>query len=201
MKKNIIVIGAHPDDIEVTCGALVEKLAETHHVYYIVATTTQERLTNKNIIRELNCCVERMHIKELRILNFPNTKLPDYSWEIREILYDLNKKLIPELVICPSTGEIHQDHKTLSDESIRAFRTTSLLGWIFEWSNSTIVPNFFFPLTKKQFVKKVQLVEIYRSQKYHSYSTLFLSSMDMNGARIGVKWAEGLEVIRWVQKD
>lgn len=199
--KNAIVIGAHPDDIEVTCGAFVEKLVETYQVYYILATTTQERLTNKNIIRELNRCVERMHIKELKILDFPNTKLPNYSWEIREILFDLDRKLVPELVICPSTGEIHQDHKTLSEESIRAFRTTSLLGWILEWSNSTIVPNFFFPLTKKQFIRKIQLVKMYRSQKYHPYSKLFLSSMEVNGVRIGAKWAEGLEVIKWVQRD
>jgi len=199
--KNAIVIGAHPDDIEVSCGAFVKKLGETYNIYYIVASTTLERTANKNIIRELNRCVERMNIKELRILNFPNTKIPDYSWEIREILYDLNKKLMPELVICPSTGEIHQDHKTLSEESVRAFRTTSLLGWIFEWSNFTTVPNFFFPLTKDQFIEKVQLVKLYRSQNYHSYAKLFLSIMAVNGARIGVEWAEGFEVIRWIQRD
>ena len=199
--KNVIAVGAHPDDIEVTCGAFVKKLTETSDVYYIVATTTQEQPTNKNIVRELNCCAERMQIKELKILDFPNSKLPNYSSEIREILYDLNKKLMPELVICPSTGEIHQDHKALSDESIRAFRNTSILGWIFEWSNFTVVPNFFFSLTKEQFMEKVRLVKMYRSQKSRSYAKLFLSSMAVNGARVGVKWAEGLEVIRWVQRD
>jgi LmbE family N-acetylglucosaminyl deacetylase len=199
--NNIIAIGAHPDDVEVTCGAFVKKLTEAYDVYYIVATTTQEQPTNKNIVGELNCCAKRMRVKDLKILDFPNSKLPNYSSEIREILYDLNKKLMPKLVICPSTGEIHQDHKTLSDEAIRVFRTTSIIGWIFEWSNFMVTPNFFFPLTKKQFIEKIRLVEMYKSQKNRSYTKLFISSMEVNGARLGIKWAEGLEMIRWVQRD
>lgn len=198
--KNIIVVGAHPDDIEVNCGAYVKSLAETHYIYYVVASTTQEQPMNKNILKELGFCAKRMGVKELKILDFPATKLPNYACEIRNVLYDLNRKLLPELVICPSTGEINQDHKIVSDESIRTFRTTSLLGWIFEWSNFTVVPNFFFPLTKEQFLEKVRLVKQYKSQESRTYVKLFLSSMEVNGARLGVRWAEGLETIRWIAR-
>lgn len=199
-KKNVLVLGAHPDDVEFCCGSYVMNLSKQYNVYYVVASSTVEQPTNKNILHELETSAKFMGVKDLILLDYPNTRLPENALGIRNRLFKLKKELDPVLVIGPSQNEIHQDHKILSDETIRTFRTGTILGWICEWSNIKSTPSFFYILDQEEYLKKRKLMNIYKSQSRRSYINLFESAMVVNGARIGVDFAEGLEVMRWVEK-
>ena len=79
---------------------------------------------------------------------FPVREFPSVRQEILETLVKLNAEIKPELVFIPSSSDIHQDHKTLHEEGIRAFKYTSILGYEMPWNNFAFKSYIYISLTK-----------------------------------------------------
>jgi LmbE family N-acetylglucosaminyl deacetylase len=114
----------------------------------------------------------------------------------------LKNKINPDLVIMPSKNDIHQDHSTIADEAVRAFKFTSILAYELVWNSFNFTTSCFVVLNEKEMNKKVQALKSYKSQAHKSYaSEEFLRSLaNVRGVQINEKLAEAFEVIRWVIK-
>ena len=51
----------------------------------------------------------------------------------------LKRELQPDLVVTPTTDDIHQDHSVVSIESKQAFKATSILGYEVPWNNFDLI--------------------------------------------------------------
>ena len=141
-KNKILILAPHTDDGELGCGATISKfIKEKKEVFYIAFSIAEESVPSgfpKNILENevkkatkvLGIKSENLIINKFKVRNFPK-----YRQEILEEMVVLNKKINPDLVIMPSSFDIHQDHKTIYEEGLRAFKNTSILGYEFMWNN------------------------------------------------------------------
>ena len=203
MKKALLVAG-HPDDIELGASGLVLKLKEqgwslSYVVFSQCETDSGLGFTKEEIMSEFDSACELMGVEEKIVNNFPNTRLPSYSYEIRSILGKIAERLHPDLVLIPSVNDPHQDHSTVAWESIRTFRTQeTILGYELHRHGSYLFnPNVFVDISK-YLEEKIKILMCYKSQLKRPYFSedVFRSIARMRGSQVGIDYAEAFEAVK-----
>ena len=99
----------------------------------------------------------------------------------------------------PNLNDIHQDHSTIAQEGLRAFKNTTILGYELIWNNLTFNATSFIELDEKHIKTKINALKKYKSQAdkpYFDFDFIF-SLAKARGVQFGVNFAESFEVIRW----
>jgi len=203
--NNVLVLAPHTDDGELGLGGTIHKLiAERSNVYYVAFSTADNSVPNgfpKNILSiEVKAATKKLGIKEenLIIYNYEVRKLNYVRQEILEDLIQLRKNIHFDLVFMPSLHDIHQDHATISQEGLRAFKNTTLLGYELIWNNLTFNTACFVKLSQENIQAKCDALKEYSSQGHRDYlSDDFIYSLaKARGVQVGCEYAEAFEVIR-----
>ena len=205
--KNVLILAPHTDDGELGCGGTISKLIENGaNVFYAAFSTAEESLPigmhkdtlKKEVIEATNVIgIER---ENLLIFNFKVRKLNYVRQEILEELINLRNQFSFDLVFMPSLNDIHQDHSTIAEEGLRAFKQTRILGYELIWNNLSFNTTSFSILEERHIEKKISALNEYKSQQGRSYiDREFIKSLAISrGVQIGHKYAEAFEVIRWI---
>ena len=206
----ILVLAPHTDDGELGCGGTINKLITVgKRVIYVAFSTCEESVPEgfqiDVLTHEVKAATTTLGIKpsDLRILNYRVRHFPASRQEILEDMVKLNRELKPDLVFCPSSFDIHQDHGTISMEAKRAFKNTTLLGYEFIWNNFQFSSQCFIELNEADISSKVAAMEQYKSQSKRLYAKdkLIRGIANYRGLQAGVEFAEAFEVIRWIVKS
>jgi len=209
MFNKILVLGPHTDDGEFGCGGTINKfIEEGKQVYYATFSCAEESvqkgLPKDILLTEVKKASKVLGVKadNLLIYRYPVRKFDQYRQEILEDLVKLNKKIQPDLVLMPSEYDLHQDHMTIANEGLRAFKFTSILGYEMPWNNISFTHNSFVYLEKRHIEKKLESVKCYRSQTGRKYANeaFILGQAITRGVQIGVDYAEAFNVKRWIFK-
>jgi N-acetylglucosamine malate deacetylase 1 len=204
---NILIIAPHTDDGELGAGGAISFFLEKKaKVYYAAFSTAKESVPKgmpKDILKtEVRKATKSLGIEEknLFIYDYQVRKLNNFRQEILEDLVALRNKIHFDLVLMPSLNDIHQDHLTVSQEGLRAFKTTSILGYELIWNNLTFNTTCFIRLEEHHLENKIKALKNYKSQEGKNYiSPEFVRSLaKTRGVQIGAQYAEAFEVIRWV---
>ena len=210
MKKEIekiLVLAPHTDDGELGCGGSIARfIEEGKEIYYAAFSTAEESLDPelpKNILEiEVKNATKKLGIKKKNLFVYKNEvrKLNYNRQEILEELILLKKKINPDIIFMPTINDIHQDHYTVAQEGLRAFKDRTILGYELIWNNISFNTTSFIILKKKYIQAKVNALKEYKSQKNRDYmSQEFIFSLAKSrGVQIGNEYAECFEVIRWV---
>ena len=136
------------------------------------------------------------------MFDFEVREFPKYRQEILEALIVLKKEINPDLVFIPSSSDVHQDHKTIHEEGIRAFKYCSLVGYEMPWNNFGFTSYVYVALSEAQIDKKIGALDLYETQKHRSYSNVdFVTSLaTLRGVQIQEKFAESFELIRFIER-
>ncbi len=205
--NNVLVLAPHTDDGELAAGGTISMLLENNaNVFYVAFSTARESvregLPGDILKKEVKNATRALGIKQenLLILDYQVRKLNYYRQEILEELIKLRSGVHFDLVLMPSLNDIHQDHLTISQEGLRAFKTTSILGYELIWNNLTFNTTCFIRLEERHILKKIDALKEYHSQKERDYfSPEFIKSLARTrGVQIGAPYAEAFEVIRWI---
>ena len=207
LKNKILVLAPHTDDGEFGCGASIAKFIEQgKEVYYAAFSLAEESVPPpfpKNILElEVKAATKELGIKTEKLLLY-RYRVRHFAYHRQEILEDLvklNKKVKPDLVFMPCLQDLHQDHSTIAMEGLRAFKSTSILGYEIPWNNINFTTQCFITLDEKYLNIKLKALDYYDSQKRKHYaSEEFIRGLAITrGTQIGVKYAEVFEVIRWI---
>lgn len=209
MYKKVLVLAPHTDDGELGCGGTIAKLIEEgaeifYAAFSVCEISVPEGLPSNILELELQRARKVLGIKEenLFLYHYPVRTFPEHRQEILQNLIDIRNSINPDLVFMPSLRDIHQDHATIAQEGVRAFKNTTLLGYEMLWNNLSIHSQTFFILNEENVKKKIEAFNCYESQKFRNYSNEdFIKSLAiMRGTQIGERYAETFEVIRWVIK-
>ena len=205
--KRVFVLAPHTDDGELGAGGTIAKLIELGaDVYYFAFSTAEDSLPDglpSNTLEiEVKNATKRLGIKEENVIIY-HYKVRKLNYVRQEILEDLirhKKEMIPDLVIMPSLHDIHQDHSTIAKEGLRAFKTTTILGYELIWNNLTFNTVSFVKLDKRHIEAKINALQEYKSQKGRDYMSrdFIFSLARTRGVQIGCEYAESFEVVRWV---
>ena len=207
--KTAFILAPHTDDGELGCGGTIKKLIENGvSVYYIAFSTAEESVPDgfprNQLEYEVRDATKVLNIKEenLVIYKYPVRKLNYARQDILENLIELRAKYDPDLIFMPSLNDIHQDHKTIAEEGLRAFKNRTLLGYELIWNNLKFDTDCFVSLTKEDIEAKVEALSKYKTQQGREYMSreFILALAKTRGVQIGVKYAETFEVVRWIIK-
>lgn len=200
--KKILFLGAHPDD-EVSCsGSLIRFIKEGKQVFHAVFSFCEASIPKKyNIEKEFDKSLKIIGIYKENIFkyNYPVRHFPAHRQEILEDLILLKKKIKPDLVLIPSVVDIHQDHKTIHDEGVRAFKHSNVLGYEFVHNSICSFPHtFYVEITKNQFKQKAKAFNCYLSQKNKIYAKedIIEGLAKIRGVQVDNCLAEAFETIR-----
>lgn len=205
--KRILVLAPHTDDGELGCGGTIsrwiEEGAEVHYAAFSTAEQSVPAGFPKDILkREVKAATRSLGIKpdHLFVYNYEVRKLNFVRQDILEDMMVLKRNYDYDLILLPSPKDIHQDHTTVCQEGVRAFKTKSILGYELIWNNLSFNTTCFVPLEKHHVANKVKALTAYKSQGKRDYmSRSFIQSLARaRGVQIGHEYAEAFEVVRWV---
>ena len=198
--KKVCFIGAHPDDIEIGCGALIAHIASQTEVKCVTLSDNQKNPLLKNVVKE--------HYNSMAVLGVPKDNVivgqfetrcfPDQRQEILEYMINLNKEFRPEIVFVHTKADIHQDHATVTGEALRAFRGTTVMGFDVIRSSYGFFPSFLVEVTEEDVEKKIAAMKEYHTykDKYYFDPEVTRATLVRQGAIAERKFAEGFDILR-----
>jgi len=209
MFQKILVLSPHTDDGELGCGGSIARfVSEGRHVTYAALSCCEKSVPKeypRDILRtEVTNATRILGIKkeDLLLYDFEVRNFPEDRQKILDTLIDIRKKVAPDMVLAPSSYDTHQDHQTVSQETLRAFKMCTILGYEQPWNNITFNTLCFIPLQEKHVKKKIDALKCYETQKGRKYlSEGFIRGLaSTRGTQIEEEYAEAFEVIRWVMR-
>ena len=203
--NRILVLGPHTDDGEMGCGGFISRLREEEKkVWYAtfsfakksIPCNFDESSTKEEVFKAAK--ILRLEEDYIITFNFDTRNFLSFRQEILEEMINLKNRIMPDVVVLPSTSDTHQDHKVISDEGFRAFKKHTLLGFEVLQNNLTFSTNAFVNLEYRHLTRKIKAVECYTSQEWRGAINTIEPLAQIRGRQIGVKYAECFEVIRWI---
>jgi bacillithiol biosynthesis deacetylase BshB1 len=219
LKLDVLAFGAHPDDVELSCGGTIVKLKQQGYRVGIVSLTRAERGTRgdwQTRLREFEESARTMGLDVAEALDLPDAAI-ELTPEHRGRLIQVIREYRPDLVIAPYWKDRHPDHVKTSrlvqeaayysglarletDQPPHRPRTIVYYPLYLDFQ-----PSFVVDVTET-FERKLQAIQCYRSQ-FHGGGPessqappTLLSAPDFLdyiitrakywGARIGVRYGE-----------
>lgn len=203
--KNILVLAPHTDDGELGAGGFLSKLATNGaNIKYVAFSSAAESLPEgfpkDTLVKEVKLATSVLGISDIAIKNYPVRNFDLHRQEILDDLIKIRKENNFDLVLIPSTSDVHQDHQVIMQEGIRAFKNTTILGYELIWNSFDFKNHLYVKLDEADVMAKVNALQKYASQAHRPYmSEEFVRSLAYTrGLQVNHKYAECFEVIRWV---
>jgi N-acetylglucosamine malate deacetylase 1 len=200
--KRLLFIGAHPDDIELGCGAFISNVVGSTDVLCLTLSDNQKNPLLKNLVEEHYCSMAVLGVPRERVLleGFETRKFPHARQEILEYLFQLNRNFDPEVVFVHTRQDIHQDHATATEETLRAFRGKTVLGFDCLRSSYGFFPHFLAEVKEKDVECKINALGEYKTytEKYYFDPTILRATLIRHGALAERPFAEGFDILRIV---
>lgn len=206
-KKRILVLAPHTDDGELGAGATISRwIDEGKEVFYAAFSSAEESvpegLPKDILVKEVKEATKRLGISPDNLFVFRHKvrKLNYVRQEILEQMVQLNRTVQPDLILMPSLNDVHQDHQTVAQEAVRAFKKKSILGYELIWNNLSFNTTCFVELTVKNVRSKFEALQSYESQRFRDYMSeeFIFAHARTRGVQIGAEYAECFEVVRWL---
>lgn len=208
--RSVVLLGAHPDDIEIGAGGLLLALGAVPdlRVHYVLLTGTPERQTEARAAATAFLPDARL---TFALHDLPDGRLPAHWAEAKEIVTAAARAAEgggprtvgdgptdgdrpPDLVLAPGPDDAHQDHRTVAELVPTVFRTSTVLHYeIPKWDGDLGRRNVYLPLTDVQARRKVELLHaFFPSQKTRDWwdDEVFLGLARLRGMECRSRYAE-----------
>ncbi|RKS20763.1 LmbE family N-acetylglucosaminyl deacetylase [Arthrobacter sp. AG1021] len=198
-QRVVLAIGAHPDDLEIACGATLAKLADTGHEVHVLVMSNGA-VGGDEAVRENEAMrgARFMGAKSVVTHSLPDTKLSDSTNEMVQAIEERVTVLNPDLIFTHSEHDQHQDHHAVHFATLRAARRHSSI-LCFESPSVTrkFNPAVFIDVADYIGVK-VHAVAQHADQKGKPYMTEenLKGIAAFRGNQAKTKYAEGFEPVR-----
>lgn len=204
--QNALFLAPHTDDVELGCGAsLARCVEECATVDVVVFSSAVQSLPSGSSADRL----KNEFLNAMKVYGIPEDRLHIFDYDVRkfnyfrqEILEDLIKvrtKVSPTLVFTVSGEDVHQDHQVIHNESVRAFKGASILGYELPWNLLQFSPRVCVSVSEQHLDTKLQAIGEYKSQieKQREYfDPDFIRSLaKLRGIQGPTDFAEAFELI------
>jgi LmbE family N-acetylglucosaminyl deacetylase len=191
---SVLALGAHPDDIEIAAGGTLLTLAGCHpglRVRYVLMTGTKDRQEEARAAARAFTPGADL---EVELHDLPEGRLPAVYGQVKDIIEAVARSERPDLVLAPSPGDAHQDHRTVGELVPTAFRDQLHLAYeIPKWDGDMARPNTYFPLVDDVARRKVELLDKCYPSQYGRHwwgEETFLALARLRGIECRAHYAE-----------
>jgi LmbE family N-acetylglucosaminyl deacetylase len=200
--KRVLFLGAHPDDIELGCGALIHRIAHLSQLLCVTLSDNQKNPQLCNVVDEQYRSMALLGVPREQVVFGPFTTrvFPHARQEILEYFLKLRSDFQPDIIFVHSKQDVHQDHLTMTDEALRAFRGITVLGFDVVRSSHGFFPPFLIEVQAADVEAKIQALAQYETykDKYYFNCDLTRSILLRHGALAEKPFAEGFDILRIV---
>ena len=200
--KRVCFIGAHPDDIELGCGALIARIAGKADVRCVTFSNNQKNPALKNLVGEHYASMETLGVPRDRVdlLDFETRRFQEHRQDILEAMIGILRVDDPDIVFVHTKSDVHQDHGVLTQEALRAFRGRTVLGFDVIRSSYGFFPDFLVGVDESDVQKKLDALACYKTYegKYYFSPDVTRATLIRNGAICERPYAEGFDILRIV---
>lgn len=207
---NILAIGAHFDDIELGCGAALAKhVAHGDKVWAYVATVSGFTDHNNKVIRTNEIALsegrQAMEVLGVKLVcgDFKTLAVEFNDALNIQILKVLEEQNIQK-IYTHWVGDIHHDHQAVARASLHSCRRVPrMLMYRSNWyhSNLEFRGNFYIDISE-YLEKKMEAISAHASEMERTgekWISFWRNEAENAGQRIGVKYAEVFEVVKWLE--
>jgi len=205
--RRALVLAPHTDDGEFGCGGTMARLVQAGcdvgYVAFSIATRSlPEGFAPDTLAREVREATSQLGIppENLTVHDFDVRTFPDHRQEILELLIATWNDWQPDAVFQPSLHDVHQDHQTIAQEGLRAFKRTTILGYEIPWNNFDFSYQAYISLDRSHIEAKVAALEKYASQQHRRYANAdyVWNVARTHGTNVNREFAEVFQVYRVV---
>jgi len=200
----ILCLSPHTDDVELSAGGYVKRLVEEGHAvrvlvfspcYASIPTGFSMNVTRK----ESRAAMDILGVQDVLMLDFAVRHFPAHRQAILEILVNQRRVFNPDMVLMPSTRDLHQDHEVVAREGLRAFRDRTVLGYDSPRNMSLPFEGAcYVQVTRDQMSAKLAAAECYASQRRRNpVKDVIEAQARVRGRQVNMTYAEAFEVVRW----
>ena len=201
-----LFIAPHTDDVELGCGATLARcVEECETVDVVVFSTAVESLPDGSAPDRLKLeflkAMEQYEIPtdRLHVFDFQVRRLNYSRQDVLEELVQLRMQIKPTIVFTPSVGDVHQDHQVVHNESLRAFKSVTMLGYELPWNHFHFESRVFVNVSDKHLETKLRALRAYQSQMEKNrgyFDEEFIRGLaKVRGIQQGVPYSEAFELI------
>ncbi len=200
--KRVLFIGAHPDDIELGCGALIHHINGKSEILCVTLSDNQKNPLLKNVVEEHYSSMAILGVPRERDIfgPFETRRFPDARQEILEYMLQLRREFDPQIVFVHTRQDIHQDHNVVTEEALRAYRGRTVLGFDVLRSSYNFFPHFLVEVSEQDVEKKIEALSQYETyaDKYYFDPGVLRATMVRHGTLAERDFAEGFDILRIV---
>lgn len=199
-----LLLSAHTDDCELGMGGTIARLVEAGYaIRWLTFCNAWQSLPDgfdrSTLIKEQRSAASAFGVAQSDVVmgDIPVRRFPEFRQDILEALVAEGRRTRPDLVFCPSLQDCHQDHLTLAQEAQRAFKQTSVMGYLLPWNIRSELRTAQVEIAPHHFERKMAALTCYRSQADRSYfgSDAVEVLLKAGGLVAGTEMAECFEVI------
>lgn len=205
--QRVLVLSPHTDDAELGCGATMARWIGEGAALYTAAFSTAEASLppgskQHRLKDECHLALDEIGVpRENRfVYDYPVRELGYHRQEVLEQMVRLGRDIEPDVILVPSGADLHQDHAVVYQESLRAFRHLTMMGYELPWNHITFSAQAFVVLSEEHLRRKWMAMKCYESQlelgrPYFQYD--FIEAMArVRGLQVKTHYAEAYELIR-----
>jgi len=198
-RRRILAVGAHPDDIEIACGGTLAVMRDSGYEVHGLVLTQGEKGGNAKVRPgEAVRGASFLGLDRVKVLDLPDTCLQERSLDVLAAIEAEIVDFEPDIVFTHSSHDLHQDHWTVHEATLRAARNQSMV-LCYESPSVTqeFVPTFFVDIGDYVTVK-VESIREHADQRDKPYvkAERVQGTAVFRGAQAKTRYAEGFEVVR-----
>ena len=208
-----LVVGAHPDDLELSMGGTVAKMASfgwriASVMFTDCAASLPIQYTELDLKKERKAAALRLGISLIEgFFEGPCRNLGEFRQEVLEDLRTIIDQYRPALIFCPNSHDTRQDHMVVHSETLRASKvlpSASIYGYVAPWNNMVNDCSFVVELNAGHAHRKLDAIREYRSQEHRAYckDEVTMAHLMAVASRYGLMphalYAEEFQVLRQV---
>ena len=182
----VLCLGCHSDDIEIGCGGTILRLIEEQRscrFYWAVFSAIGARRAEAQ--RAAKRFVGPERLEHLLLKKFRDGFMPFVGSDVKAAFEEMKKASSPDIIFTHNRRDAHQDHRLLSELTWNTFRNNLILEYEIPKNDGDLgQPNFFVPLEKRIYQKKVRyLMDGFATQRPKHWFTeeTFLALMRLRG--------------------
>ena len=193
--RTILALGAHPDDLELGCGATLAKLAARGAAITAVIMTNGTMGGDARVDRaaETRSALASLGVRSVVQHDFPDTRLHEHLNALIAAIEGHVRDLAPDRVYTMFDGDRHQDHRAIYQASAVACRSIAqLLGYETPSSYPNFVPTLFEPVDDFM-ERKIAALKMHASQgsRLYMHEEKVRSAAHFRGVQIDLGQTEG----------
>lgn len=203
----ICILAPHTDDGELGVGGTIHKYKDrVSSVHYYAFSLCEESLPEvfpKNTLKyecQNATTILGINKKNVSFFDFKVRLFSNSRQQILDQMIKIRQEYNPDIIFTTSSHDIHQDHKVIHEESVRAFKNKTLLGYDMPWNCLSTDFDLLIGLNEENITAKLNALGKYKSQSGRKYISdkAIKSIAFFNGIKANTEYAEVFEVIRWI---